>query len=557
MRPTNVLVSGGGFQGLGLIKALRAVREVRVLIADRHAENVARYFADAFFPAPPLEEKQELLDFFLDLCTRESISAVFASTEYELELLAHHRETLAACGTTVYVSDMPLLELAGDKLLFYRWLLNEGLPCLPIYTTPLDANATFPLIGKPRRGWGGRNLHILADRKAFFTLSIDQNEFVWQPCLGKFDEYSIDFSIDVAGDISPLAFRRRIRSMDGFAILCEPGAPLHVRETARRVLEHMVPLGARGPMNLQILRMGDDCWVSDFNSRAGTSMPLSLTVGINPIAFLLAGGTGEISKADESFTSGLRARTLRYLEERSIPDLQLDEVRGIVFSLDDTLLDQKAWMMSKLEQTWYKEREREKTILPGRTEFLSVALQFIEEGNRDHLFDALCLQLDLDDAIRLQLIETYRHVLPEDRPLYNDVMVTLYQLHRLGYRIGVLTDKPPASQRQKLDVCGLLPLIDALVLTEELGMQKPDPKVFAECARLLDLPPGQLVMVGSNLFRDMQGSCNAGYRHAFHIQRAGASFNFNPDLMRRTGNVMPACTSISSLNELLWYLNGL
>ncbi len=66
--------------------------------------------------------------------------------------------------------------------------------------------------------------------------------------------------------------------------------------------------------------------------------------------------------------------------------------------------------------------------------------------------------------------------------------------------------------------------------------------------------PEQLVMVGNNLFRDMQGSCNAGYLHAFHVQRAGALFNFNPHLVRRVGNVMPACTSISSLNELFWYL---
>jgi FMN phosphatase YigB (HAD superfamily) len=73
---------------------------------------------------------------------------------------------------------------------------------------------------------------------------------------------------------------------------------------------------------------------------------------------------------------------------------------------------------------------------------------------------------------------------------------------------------------------------------------------------LLGLPPEQLVMVGNNLFRDMQGSCNAGYRHAFHVQRAGALFNYSPDLARRTGNPMSACTSISSLNELFWHLTG-
>jgi hypothetical protein len=51
-------------------------------------------------------------------------------------------------------------------------------------------------------------------------------------------------------------------------------------------------------MNLQILRTGDRCWVSDLNSRAGTSMPLSLAVGFNPIAFLLGGGAAAPAEAD-------------------------------------------------------------------------------------------------------------------------------------------------------------------------------------------------------------------------------------------------------------------
>ena len=195
----------------------------------------------------------------------------------------------------LYVSDTPLLELARDKLLFYRWLVNEGLPCLPCYTTPLDPNAAFPLIGKPRRGWGARGLHILADREAFLKISIDQNqEFVWQPCLREFDEYSVDFSISIEGEISPLHFAaasaQRMGSQSSVSLVRLP----HVRETAQRVLERMVPLGARGPMNLQILRIGDSCWVSDLNPRAGTSMPLSLAIGLNPVAFLLtAGEAGE------------------------------------------------------------------------------------------------------------------------------------------------------------------------------------------------------------------------------------------------------------------------
>jgi FMN phosphatase YigB (HAD superfamily) len=136
------------------------------------------------------------------------------------------------------------------------------------------------------------------------------------------------------------------------------------------------------------------------------------------------------------------------------------------------------------------------------------------------------------------------------------VEATLRQLRRLGYRIAIVTDSPAASQRQKLDVCGLLPLVDAVVLTAELGIKKPDPKVFEECARLLDLRPQQLVMVGNNVFRDVQGSCNAGYWHAFHIQREGVLLGSNLGLARRVGSLPSACTPITSLNELFWYLTG-
>ena len=92
MTPRNVLVFGGGFQALGLIKALRAVAGMRVLIADGNEENVARYFADAFFLVPSSKEKQVFVDFVHDLCERESVSAIFASTEHELELLTDHPE---------------------------------------------------------------------------------------------------------------------------------------------------------------------------------------------------------------------------------------------------------------------------------------------------------------------------------------------------------------------------------------------------------------------------------------------------------------------------------
>jgi len=546
---TALIVCGGGFQGLSLIKALREVAGTRVLVLDTFEENVARYFADACFLAPPLSDADRFLEYALRLCQQEAVDTVFAATNHELDLLSRHRAAFTALGTVVQVSASTVLALAADKLKLYGWLTDEGLSCLPFFENILDPAATPPFIGKRRDGWGGRNVQVvnsIAEARSFSDPG--KGAFVWQPLLPEFDEYSIDCAVDQRGRISPLYCRRRIRTLGGFAILGQTGAPDHVLNLANSCLNRLAALGALGPLNLQILRQGDASWVSDLNARVGTSMPLSLVADGNPIEFLLNGVSGSALGS----AAGPRARSLRYLSERYVPDLQLDLVRGVVFDLDDTLLDQKAWILAKLELTWQSATDR----LPAHDHFMALALHIIEEGNRSHLFDALAKELGWESLTRTSMIESYRMALPESAPVYPDVLATLTQLRRLGYKLGLLTDNPVASQQQKLEVCGLGPLFDALLFTSALGANKPDPKGFHACSEALGMSAGSLVMVGDNLFRDILGSQSAGFRHGFLVRRKGSFFNFNPALARYAGLDLRQCTPVDELSELFAHLRG-
>jgi HAD superfamily hydrolase (TIGR01549 family) len=373
-----------------------------------------------------------------------------------------------------------------------------------------------------------------------------ESGYAWQPLLRDFDEYSVDFSVSVDGVSSPLGIRRRIRSSGGFAVLCEPTAPSHVTEVAANAARRLAVLGARGVLNFQIMRVGEECWISDLNARVGTSLPLSLVAGSNPVAFLFE----EQDRSPPATTS--YRRTVRTLVEHAVPMLDLASVRGVVFDLDDTLFDQKDWIFRKLGMTWDVER----AILPDRTTFLRMALQIVEEGNRSRLFDAIATELSLSDADRVRLIETYRTARPAGCRLYDDVGPTLMQLRKLGYALGLVTDNPPASQRQKLDVAGLSGCFDAVLLTGEMNKAKPHPDVFSQIGQLLSIEPERLIMVGDNLFRDIHGSLDAGFRHAFHIQRPGGFFNFSHALCADVTSMIRV-HSISRLDELLWHLAGM
>lgn len=554
MTLTALVVSGGGFQGLALVKALRSAGPVRIVLIDCHAENVTRYHTDAFYQAPRLETPEAFIDFALRLCEREKIEAVFAATEFELPLLDRHRADFAARGATVYVPRQGVLALSRDKKAFYAWLEANDQPVLPWYDTPDAPGARLPMIGKPRHGWGGRDISILRDLAELHAAKSDQIAGrVWQPYLDHFDEYSVDFAVNEEGTVSPLAFRRRVRTSGGFAVLCEPNAPAHVRDIAQAVIERLVPLGALGPMNLQLLDAPVGCWVSDLNPRIGTSMPLSLAAGHNPVAWLLQADSAASGAPSHPLTPSAprsATRVFRTLNERAVPTLDLSEVKGVVFDLDDTLIEQKRWIADKLALTWSAHQER----LPGYLDFMQLAWRILEEGNRDRLFDALCAELALGAGLRDELIAAYRKARPARAALYPDVLPTLVQLRRLGYRLGLLTDNPPASQRLKIEVARLDPYFDAIVFTGELATRKPDARAFAAIAEEIRLPVHDLVMVGDNLYRDLLGANAAGFAHGFFVQRQGGFFNFRPELATGLGLDLGRCTRIESLHELFWHL---
>ena len=53
---------------------------------------------------------------------------------------------------TLHVSSPAVLALGADKLLFYRWLVGQGLAALPFYADSAEASAGQALLGSAPAG---------------------------------------------------------------------------------------------------------------------------------------------------------------------------------------------------------------------------------------------------------------------------------------------------------------------------------------------------------------------------------------------------------------------
>ena len=90
-----------------------------------------------------------------------------------------------------------------------------------------------------------------------------------------------------------------------------------------------------------------------------------------------------------------------------------------------------------------------------------------------------------------------RHLSADAWQPYPDAEPVLKELRRRGIPVAVVSnigwDLRPVFVRSGLDQ-----LVDAFVLSFELGVQKPDPLVFRTACERLGLPPAEVMMVGDH-----------------------------------------------------------
>ena len=78
------------------------------------------------------------------------------------------------------------------------------------------------------------------------------------------------------------------------------------------------------------------------------------------------------------------------------------------------------------------------------------------------------------------------------------------------YPLTVVTNGFIEVQYEKFEKSGLRDCFSHIVLSEEIGCQKPNPGIFAEALRMNNLSAEEVVMIGDSWSSDIQGAINAG-----------------------------------------------
>ncbi len=101
-------------------------------------------------------------------------------------------------------------------------------------------------------------------------------------------------------------------------------------------------------------------------------------------------------------------------------------------------------------------------------------------------------------------------------PHHAEVLVAL----RADYRIGICSNFSHAPTAHAiLEEAGLLPCLDFVGISEQVGFRKPRPEIFRACLDALGVAPGETLHVGDRLAEDVLGARASGLRSCWITRR--------------------------------------
>jgi putative hydrolase of the HAD superfamily len=108
--------------------------------------------------------------------------------------------------------------------------------------------------------------------------------------------------------------------------------------------------------------------------------------------------------------------------------------------------------------------------------------------------------------VSLQLEQAYWRAYLEVATLFEDALEFLDDLRMANIPAVIVTDLTAQIQMRKIIRLGLEKDIDWLVTSEEIGADKPDPRMFTTALKKVEVAQGPIWMIGDSLEKDVAGA---------------------------------------------------
>jgi len=197
------------------------------------------------------------------------------------------------------------------------------------------------------------------------------------------------------------------------------------------------------------------------------------------------------------------------------------DIKAIIFDIDDTLFDRKKaigevirGVIKKLPELFYGIKEEKmieafrKADRKGLDAFNKGVKGLDVRNNRSKWF---LEELELDTGFSDRITELYIEAYPSVSASVKNAKQVVEKLSK-EFSLGVISNGFPDIQYNKLKALQMEELFQVILLSEEIGIRKPDEGIFRKAAELLNRKAQDCLFVGDSIDTDILGAKRSGMK---------------------------------------------
>jgi putative hydrolase of the HAD superfamily len=185
-------------------------------------------------------------------------------------------------------------------------------------------------------------------------------------------------------------------------------------------------------------------------------------------------------------------------------------MKAVFLDVDDTLIDYDHAARSSFRSTLGEHADYDRfRSLDHYERYLLGELTF-GQMREQRMADYLAIIDHPGDPVQLE--QQRYDGLADHYVLFDDALPCVDAIRERGLLVGLITNNESVHQRAKIAKVGLEGLFDAVVISGEVGVAKPDPEIFTHACAVLGVEPVDAMHVGDNRYADAEGAVGAGLR---------------------------------------------